>query len=84
MFNKGNSYVLLLIGFVGILVPHMVRLIAGTSYRQLLPLTIAFGARFWILADIPGRVLTDPAETPIGVVTAFLGGRSSSLCEPGR
>ena len=62
-----------LIGFVGIVVPHMVRLIAGTSYRQLLPLTIAFGAAFLILADIPGRVLTDPAETPIGVVTAFLG-----------
>ena len=62
-----------LIGFVGIVVPHMVRLIAGSSYRQLLPLTIAFGAAFLILADIPGRVLTDPAETPIGVVTAFLG-----------
>jgi iron complex transport system permease protein len=62
-----------LIGFVGIVVPHMVRLIAGSSYRRLLPLTIAFGAAFLILADIPGRVLTDPAETPIGVVTAFLG-----------
>jgi iron complex transport system permease protein len=62
-----------LIGFVGILVPHMVRLMAGASYRRLLPLTLAFGAAFLILADIPGRVLTDPAETPIGVVTAFLG-----------
>ena len=62
-----------LIGFVGIVVPHIVRLLAGSSYRRLLPLTLAFGAAFLILADIPGRVLTDPAETPIGVVTAFLG-----------
>lgn len=62
-----------LIGFVGIVVPHLVRLIAGTSYRRLLPLSMAFGAGFLILADIPGRVLTNPAETPIGVVTAFLG-----------
>jgi iron complex transport system permease protein len=62
-----------LIGFVGIVVPHIVRLLAGSSYRRLLPLTVAFGATFLILADIPGRVLTDPAETPIGVVTAFLG-----------
>ncbi len=62
-----------LIGFVGLVVPHMVRLTAGSSYRILLPLSLACGAAFLILADIPGRVLTDPAETPIGVVTAFLG-----------
>jgi iron complex transport system permease protein len=62
-----------LIGFVGLVVPHMVRLIAGASYRRLLPLTMAFGAVFLILADIPGRTLTAPAELPIGVVTAFVG-----------
>lgn len=62
-----------LIGFVGIVVPHAVRLIAGGGYRRLLPLTMAFGGAFLVLADIPGRVLTDPAEIPIGVVTAFLG-----------
>jgi iron complex transport system permease protein len=62
-----------LIGFVGLVVPHAVRLLAGSSYRRLLPLSLAFGAGFLILADIPGRVLTNPAETPIGVVTAFLG-----------
>jgi iron complex transport system permease protein len=62
-----------LIGFVGIIVPHFVRLVFGTSYRRVLPLSIVVGATFLILADIPGRVLTDPAETPIGVVTAFLG-----------
>jgi iron complex transport system permease protein len=62
-----------LIGFVGIMVPHMVRLVAGSSYRLLLPLSMFVGAAFLILADIPGRVLQNPAETPIGVVTAFLG-----------
>lgn len=62
-----------LIGFVGIVVPHFIRLVAGTSYRRLLPLSVLLGASFLIVADIPGRVLADPAETPIGVVTAFLG-----------
>lgn len=62
-----------LIGFVGIVVPHLVRLLAGSSYRRLLPLSVLVGAAFLIVADIPGRVLSDPAETPIGVVTAFLG-----------
>ncbi|MET0145098.1 MAG: iron ABC transporter permease [Ilumatobacteraceae bacterium] len=62
-----------LIGFVGIVVPHVLRLVAGSSYRQLLPLSLMFGAAFLVLADIPGRILMDPAETPIGVVTAFLG-----------
>ncbi|MCX6520079.1 MAG: iron ABC transporter permease [Actinobacteria bacterium] len=62
-----------LIGFVGIVVPHAIRLLAGASYRRLLPLSLVVGAAFLILADIPGRVLQDPAETPIGVVTAFFG-----------
>lgn len=62
-----------LIGFVGIIVPHAVRLIAGTSYRIVLPVSLLLGGAFLVIADIPGRVLSDPAETPIGVVTAFLG-----------
>lgn len=62
-----------LIGFVGIVVPHLVRMLAGASYRRVLPLSLLFGGAFLILADIPGRVLTVPRETPIGVVTAFLG-----------
>jgi len=62
-----------LIGFVGIVVPHAVRMMAGASYRRLLPLTIVLGATFLILTDIPGRVLSHGAETPIGVVTAFFG-----------
>jgi iron complex transport system permease protein len=62
-----------LIGFVGLIIPHAVRMISGSSYRRLLPLTAAFGAAFLILVDIPGRTLTAPAELPIGVVTAFFG-----------
>jgi iron complex transport system permease protein len=62
-----------LIGFVGIIVPHAVRLLVGTSYRVVLPVSLLFGAAFLIVADIPGRILDNPAETPIGVVTAFLG-----------
>ena len=62
-----------LIGFVGIIVPHTVRLLLGASYRRVIPLSMFFGAAFLIAADIPGRVLTSPSETPIGVVTAFFG-----------
>jgi iron complex transport system permease protein len=62
-----------LIGFVGIIVPHAVRLVVGASYRIVLPMSLLVGAAFLIIADIPGRVLDNPAETPIGVVTAFLG-----------
>ncbi len=62
-----------LIGFVGIIVPHAVRLVAGTSYRRLLPLSAFFGGAFLVLADIVARSLLAPAEIPIGVVTAFLG-----------
>ena len=62
-----------LIGFVGIMVPHLVRLVAGSSYRIVLPLSVLVGASFLILADIPGRMIEHGGETPIGVVTALLG-----------
>lgn len=62
-----------LIGFVGLVVPHVVRLVAGAGHRRLLPLSMMGGAAFLILADVPGRMLTRPAETPIGIVTAFVG-----------
>lgn len=62
-----------LIGFVGIIVPHTVRLVFGTSYRLVLPLSVVFGAAFLILADLLARTLAAPAEVPIGVVTAFVG-----------
>ena len=62
-----------LIAFVGIIVPHAVRLVAGTSYRIVLPLSLAFGAAFLVLADLLARTIVAPAELPIGVVTAFFG-----------
>ena len=63
-----------LIGFVGIVVPHAVRLVTGTSYRTLLPLSLLAGAAFLVLADLLARTALAPAELPIGVVTAFVGG----------
>jgi iron complex transport system permease protein len=62
-----------LIGFVGIIVPHTVRLLAGSSYRQVLPLSVLFGAAFLILVDLVARTAVSPAEIPIGVITAFVG-----------
>ena len=62
-----------LIGFVGIIVPHTVRLVFGTSHRVLLPLCILLGGAFMVLADLVARTVLQPAELPIGVVTAFLG-----------
>ena len=62
-----------LIAFVGIIVPHAVRLMAGTSYRVVLPLSLVFGAGFLVLMDLVSRTVVAPAQLPIGVVTAFLG-----------
>ena len=63
-----------LIAFVGIIVPHTIRLLAGTSYRGLLPLSFVLGAGFLVYADVIARTVLSPAELPIGVVTAFFGG----------
>jgi len=62
-----------LIAFVGIIVPHTVRLLVGTAYRSLLPLSLLFGASFLIVADLLARTLAAPAELPIGVITALVG-----------
>jgi iron complex transport system permease protein len=62
-----------LVGFVGIIVPHTVRLLAGTSYRVILPLSALFGGAFLTLADLAARTVMSPSEVPLGVVTAFLG-----------
>jgi cobalamin transport system permease protein len=62
-----------LIPFVGIIVPHTVRLLAGSSYRIIMPLSMLFGAAFLTLADLAARSALPPTEIPIGVVTAFLG-----------
>jgi iron complex transport system permease protein len=62
-----------LIGFVGIVVPHLVRLVVSSSYRVILPLSVIVGAAFLVLADVVARTILSPAELPIGVVTAFIG-----------
>jgi cobalamin transport system permease protein len=62
-----------LIAFVGIIVPHAIRLVAGTSYRVVMPLSLMLGGAFLVLADVLARTVTSPAELPIGVVTAFFG-----------
>jgi len=62
-----------LIGFVGIIVPHIVRLIVGPSHRELMPLVLVGGAAFLVGADLLARTVVSGGELPIGVVTAFIG-----------
>jgi iron complex transport system permease protein len=62
-----------LIAFVGIIVPHTVRLLLGSSYRIVLPMSLILGAAFLILTDLAARTVIAPAELPIGVITAFMG-----------
>jgi len=62
-----------LIAFVGIIVPHTIRLLVSTSYRAVIPLSLAVGAGFLVLTDVLARTILSPAELPIGVVTAFFG-----------
>jgi iron complex transport system permease protein len=62
-----------LIGFVGIIVPHIVRLLVGTSYRRILPISVAFGGAFLVFADTIARTVIAPSELPLGVVTALVG-----------
>ena len=62
-----------LIGFVGLIAPHAVRLMWGVDYRFLLPMAAIVGAAFLIIADLAARTAASPAELPVGVVTAFCG-----------
>src|SRR5206468_310880 len=62
-----------LIGFVGIIVPHTIRLLVSTSYRAVVPLSLVVGAGFLVLTDVLARTALSPSELPIGVVTAFFG-----------
>ena len=62
-----------LIGFVGVIVPHVVRRLAGSGNRVVLPLSLLGGGAFMVLADLVARTVLAPAELPIGVVTMFFG-----------
>ena len=61
------------IGFVGLVTPHMVRMIVGPDHKRLLPASLFGGAVFLMLADLAARMLLNPIELPIGVVTSFIG-----------
>jgi iron complex transport system permease protein len=62
------------IGFIGIIVPHLVRLLVGADHRIVLPASILFGAAFLVLCDLIARTALAPIELPVGVVTAMIGG----------
>lgn len=62
------------IGFIGIIVPHLVRLLVGSDHRVVLPASALFGASFLVLCDLAARIVMAPLEIPVGVVTALIGG----------
>ncbi|MNH39636.1 Hemin transport system permease protein HmuU [compost metagenome] len=62
-----------LIGFIGLVVPHLMRLLVGPDHRVLLPASLLAGAGLLLLADLIARLLLAPAELPIGIVTALIG-----------
>src|SRR6185295_15611071 len=62
------------IGFIGIVVPHLVRLMVGADHRVVLPASILFGAAFLIGCDLVARTVMAPLELPVGVITALIGG----------
>ncbi|MDK2599990.1 iron ABC transporter permease [Bacillus stercoris] len=61
------------IGFVGLVIPHITRLLWGTDHRHLLPLSALFGAGFLVLADLLSRTIIEPIELPIGIITSLAG-----------
>ena len=63
-----------LIGFVGLIIPHAVRLVLGPDHRQLLPISAIFGSIFLVVADTLARTIVAPAQLPVGVITAIAGG----------
>ncbi|MBR3409630.1 MAG: iron ABC transporter permease, partial [Candidatus Methanomethylophilaceae archaeon] len=63
-----------LIGFVGLIAPHMVRIVIGADNRYLVPISAVLGAVILLAAEIAGKVLLSPAVIPVGVLTSFLGG----------
>jgi iron complex transport system permease protein len=61
------------IGFVGLVIPHIVRLVVGSDHRRVLAVGVPVGAAFMVTADLLARTLVSPQEMPIGVITAFIG-----------
>lgn len=61
------------VGFIGLIVPHLVRAITGPDYRWILPYSALLGATLMVLADVIGRIIARPGELPVGIVVAFIG-----------
>ena len=61
------------IGFVGLVVPHLIRLMVGPDHKVLLPASAMLGGTLLLLADMVARIIVSPAELPIGIVTALMG-----------
>jgi iron complex transport system permease protein len=62
-----------IIGFVGLIIPHIMRMLLGSDHRMLLPASLLFGASFLVVADTVARTIMAPAELPVGVITALCG-----------
>jgi iron complex transport system permease protein len=63
-----------LVGFLGLIIPHLVRLVIGNDYRFVLPASAVFGALLLVIADTAARTVLDPQELPVGILTAVMGG----------
>ncbi|MDV2686453.1 iron ABC transporter permease [Alkalihalophilus lindianensis] len=59
--------------FIGLMIPHIVRTVVGTDYRYVLPMSVIFGAGFMLLADLVGRTISAPYETPVAAIVAIIG-----------
>ncbi|MEM2305448.1 MAG: iron chelate uptake ABC transporter family permease subunit, partial [Candidatus Methanomethylicia archaeon] len=62
-----------IIGFIGLMAPHISRLIVGSDHRLLLPLSMLIGSTILVLADVAARMLIAPAELPVGAITSVMG-----------
>lgn len=83
MLAAGAVSIAGLIGFVGLVIPHILRLIIGNDYAYLLPGSALLGAFILVISDTVGRVVLSPIEIPVGIIMAFLGRRSSCICYGG-
>ena len=63
-----------LIGFIGLVCPHIVRMMIGSDNRLLIPASAAFGAAFLLVCDVIGRVIIAPSTLQVGIITSFIGG----------
>lgn len=73
-----------MIAFVGLVIPHIVRMLFGSDHRILLPSVALIGAIFLLLADSLSRIIIAPSELPVGIITALVGGPFSYYCCVGR